>query len=340
VFGSDDGPVEGTILFAAQDDMRVEIVWHDVKEKRGPSWIRVRGNRSRWITPNGLRIGDDLLAIEKRNGWPFTLAGFSSEGQGGLLDWKAGRLANVPNCDIRATFQPREDVAVSSSIRQVTSLPSVSSGHPVMQQINPVVVALWIRHPLPRSPQRPEDSILDVLVFGVHVPINPALYNGQLRDEVEQYLRRAGAYVSTRMATSPSRELKMVLSAQLSYETRLAAISGDARASTLAQSYVTRLRPCYEWEGFHDCPEAEAAFADKYQADNPGSPVSEYLPLLASHRWLCAAEGYEYEKKPVDAARSRSLYEQRLAVARQSKVLLIRTAAERLAERGRCLPSR
>jgi hypothetical protein len=29
---------------------------------------------------------------------------------------------------------------------------------------------------------------------------------------------------------------------------------------------------------------------------------------------------------------------ERLAVARQSKVLLIRTAAERLAARGRCLP--
>jgi hypothetical protein len=132
----------------------------------------------------------------------------------------------------------------------------------------------------------------------------------------------------------------MVHSAQLSYETRLAAISDDPRAPGLAQAYVTRLRPCYEWEGFHHCPEAEAEFADKYQVENPGSPFSAYLPLLSAHRWLCAAEGYDDEMKPSDAARSRRLYEQRLALARQSKVLLIRSAAERLAERGRCQPSR
>jgi hypothetical protein len=320
----------------------VEILWRDPAEKRNPRWIRVRETTSRWATPNGLRIGDDLLTIEKRNGWPFRLAGFTSEGEGGLLrDWKTGRLGNIPNCDIRVTFQPREGLVVPSSIRQVTSLPSVSSGHPVIQQINPLVVALWITHPLPpQSAQNPADSILDVLVFGLHMPMNAARYDGPLRGELEQFLRRAGGYVSKRMPESPSGETKMVYSAQLSYESRLAAHSDDPRASGLAQSYVTKLGPCYEWEGFHDCPEREAEFADKYQADNPGGPFSAYLPLLSAHRWLCAAEAYGYENSPVDAARSRSLYEQRLAVARQSTVLLIRAAAERLAERGQCLAPR
>jgi hypothetical protein len=142
------------------------------------------------------------------------------------------------------------------------------------------------------------------------------------------------------MPASPSGETKMVYSAQLSYESRLVAHSDDPRSSDLAQSYVTKLRPCYEWEGFHDCPEREAEFADKYQTDNPGGPFSAYLPLLSAHRWLCAAEAYSYENSPVDAARSRRLYEQRLAVARQSKVLMIRAAAERLAERGQCIASR
>ncbi len=147
---------------------------------------------SRWRTPNGLAIGDDLLTIERRNGRPFRLAGFSSEvGHGDLRNWEGGRLGNIPNCNIGITFQPRSSTEDGSLIRQVTSLSQVSSGHPAMQTINPKVVALWIRHPMPRTPANTADAILDVLVWGIHMPIDPALYSAELRAEVQQYLRRA-----------------------------------------------------------------------------------------------------------------------------------------------------
>jgi hypothetical protein len=204
-----------------------------------------------------------------------------------------------------------------------------------MQKINPAVVALWIRYPAPPTVANPADAILDVLVWGLHMPIDPALYSGELRTEVQQYLRRAAAYQPKR-AVPFARDMHMVYAAQVGYETRLLAISDDPGAPALAQEYVTRLRPCYEWEGFHDCPEREARFADAYQAANPNGPFSNYLPLLAAHRWLCTAEAYDYDGTPEDVRRSRELYEQRLSVARQSTVLLIRTAAERLAARGRC----
>ena len=138
VFGTDDGPSEGTILFANQSDTRVEITWRDAAAKQNPSWIRVRGERSRWRTPNRLATGDDLLTIERRNGWPFRLAGFSSEGgHGDLRNWERGRLGNLPNCNIGITFQPRSPIEDPLLIRQVTSLSQVSSGHPAMQKINP-----------------------------------------------------------------------------------------------------------------------------------------------------------------------------------------------------------
>src|SRR5262249_39562596 len=112
--------------------------------------------------------------------------------------------------------------------------------------------------------------------------------------------------------------------------------SDDPLASELAADYVKAVRSCYEWEGFHDCPEREAQFADDYQAAHPNGPFSSYLPLLAAHRWLCTAEAYEYEQRPADAARSRRAYAARLQFARRVKDLLFRTAAERLATRGRC----
>ena len=132
----------------------------------------------------------------------------------------------------------------------------------------------------------------------------------------------------------------MVLDAWVRYERKLAAVSDNPGVAALAMAYVKDLRPCYEWEGFHDCPEHEAKFAEQYQGAHPNGPFSAYLPLLAAHRWLCAAEAYEYEKQPADAQRSRQLYQERLLVARASRVLLIRTAAERLAARGNCIAPR
>ena len=191
-----------------------------------------------------------------------------------------------------------------------------------------------------QSATDPGDALIDALVWGTDVTIvKPEMYAPPLRAEVEQYIRRADAYRAKR-STPPDAELKMVQVAQVRYERRLAAASGDVNAAALAAAYVDRLRPCYEWEGFHDCPEHEARFADEYQAAHPSGPFSPYLPLLAAHRWLCTAEAFEYEGKPTDAERSRRLYEERLTIARASTVLLIRTAAERLAARGRCFVSR
>jgi hypothetical protein len=183
--------------------------------------------------------------------------------------------------------------------------------------------------------ENPADAVLDVLVWGTHMSIDPAAYSPPLRQEVERYLRRAMAYVSKRPIPADP-ESGMVQFARAGYERRLAAISNDPGGPALAAAYVDSLRPCYEWEGYHDCPEREAEFADGYQAAHPNGPFSAYLPLLSAHRWLCAAEGYDYEKAPTEAARSRRNYQHRVSTAQKSSVLLIRTAAERLAARGRC----
>ena len=110
----------------------------------------------------------------------------------------------------------------------------------------------------------------------------------------------------------------MVHAARLRYERKLAALSDDPEAGTMAAAFVDRLKPCYEWEGYHDCPEHEARFAREYQAANPNGPFKDYLPLLAAHRWLCAAEAYEYEKRPEDAIRARREFDAAVSIARRS----------------------
>lgn len=184
------------------------------------------------------------------------------------------------------------------------------------------------------------DALVDVLVWGTYIKIDPRAYSSALKAEIERHLSRSEAYRSPRPRPAKSAELSMVYGAQVRYERRLVAVSQDPRAQTLAVAYVDSLRPCYEWEGFHGCPEREAMFAEEYQATHPGGPFSEYLPLLAAHRWLCTAEAYEGEKRPEDAARSRRAYEQEVLTASKSAGLLVRTAAEGLRARGRCLSSR
>jgi hypothetical protein len=170
------------------------------------------------------------------------------------------------------------------------------------------------------------------------MPIDPASYPAALKAELDRYLRRSNAYLSTRAAPD-SLEMIKLHDVQVSYERQLVAVTAginDAAAASLAAAYVDGFRLCYEWEGYHDCPEREALFADEYQAAHPRGPFSQYLPLLSAHRWLCVAEDYESEKRPADAARSRAAYGERVKTARSSTVLLIRTAADRLAARGRC----
>ena len=180
------------------------------------------------------------------------------------------------------------------------------------------------------------DEIVDLLVLSADLPIDLKAYPPDASAELQRYLQRCKAYRSKRVRSMKSGLDAMVYTAWVGYERKLAAVSGDPKAPALAAAYVDRLRPCYEWEGFHDCPEREAIFAADYQTANPGGPFSDYLPLLAAHRWLCAAEAYEYEKQPEGAARSRRAYETMVSTARQSKTLLIRLAAERLAERSSC----
>jgi hypothetical protein len=179
-------------------------------------------------------------------------------------------------------------------------------------------------------------SLIDVLVWGTDLNMDVNSYAPAVKTQIEQFRQRSDAYRSKRVQPTGSSELAMVYDAQVRYERRLVAASTSAGADPLAVAYVTELHPCYEWEGFHDCPEREATFAAKYQASHSTGPFSQYLPLLEAHRWLCAAEAYESEKMPAEAARTRHAYEQALATARQSRSVLVRTAAAELGTRARC----
>lgn len=178
------------------------------------------------------------------------------------------------------------------------------------------------------------DSILSGLVWMSRIPVDSTL-PAPIRLAVDAYNRRSAAYVP-KARRARDRESEMFLLGFADYERRLAAASSDPRKVELVRAYADSLAPPYEWEGLPEGPEREAAFADTYRAAHPDSPLAEIVALLAAHRWVCAAEAYQGERKAADEARSHERFVLAAAAAVESKDLLIRTAALRLQEHPVC----
>ena len=154
VFGFDDGPQQGTILFAERPDSRVEIIWSDPEARRQPSVVMVRGAGSRWRTSNGIMLATDLRALERANGRAFRLAGLQIEGGAGgaVVSW-AGGLLEPPSsrqCRNGVHLQPAYDGSEAPALmRQVRSGHQYSSRHPAFHALKLRVVLLTLTFPRP-----------------------------------------------------------------------------------------------------------------------------------------------------------------------------------------------
>jgi hypothetical protein len=90
-----------------------------------------------------------------------------------------------------------------------------------------------------------------------------------VKAELERASQRFEAYQSPRPGPVNSSEEEMLYAARARYERLLVAFAADRTAQALAVEYVDTLRPCYGWEGCHDCPERGASNASAYLAANP-----------------------------------------------------------------------
>ena len=183
----------------------------------------------------------------------------------------------------------------------------------------------------------PDEALIAALVWGEYHHLDLSPYPMDVQAELDRARRRVISYRSPRRQPARRSDEALLYPGMVRYEGLLAAFAANRQERALAFEYVDRLRRCYEWEGLHGCPEHEASFAKQYLAANPNGPFTEYLPLLAAHRWLCTAEAYDYEKQPQDAARSRREFDAAIRTARQSTVLLIRAGADALQAGRHCI---
>ena len=95
VVGRDDGPEESTVVFPNDASRRLYVSWLEPETGTRPGGVTVRDSGSLWRNVDGFSTGDDLLAIEAANGWPFRLRPLSFEGAGRVVNWGRGRLSDL-----------------------------------------------------------------------------------------------------------------------------------------------------------------------------------------------------------------------------------------------------
>ena len=135
----------GAVVFPDSPLDRIEIVWTDGEKRAKPRFVRVKSPSSRWKTADLITIGSDLKSIEQINGRPFRLFGFGWDYSGSVSSWAGGRLERreTAGCRIRVALQPPGGAEGWPAVwEQVVGDREFSSGHPVMQQLNPRVYQL------------------------------------------------------------------------------------------------------------------------------------------------------------------------------------------------------
>jgi hypothetical protein len=147
----------GTVLFPNDPERSIEILWNDTKTKAEPSSLTIRGTRSLWKTLHDISLGTSLKQLEQFNGKPFHMSGYGWDYSGTVMSWDEGALAHdlgefdrsgIENGRIilRMTCStPNAEPITKDENNQIQGDRNFSSGHPVLQKMNPCVGEMvWI----------------------------------------------------------------------------------------------------------------------------------------------------------------------------------------------------
>ena len=199
--------------------------------------------------------------------------------------------------------------------------------------------------------QARQSSPRDGLLFGLWLKPFSALEDPSAAGRWKEVQARAASLTSKLRPLPDVRgAMKMVKDKREVYEALFFAVGSSISPSRRGDDdvwiheevvgFVEGMRPCYEWEGGSWCPQKEAEFAEYWLKWNETGALRDFLPVFASHRWTCAAEALEGEKKLAQAASARARSQQLLAQGLRSQDPLMRYVARELQKDGRCFTPR
>ena len=155
--GLDEGEIAlVTQVFKNNPEKGLIIQWKDIKNKKYPKEIKIKGNK--WHTENSnIKIGMTLKELESLNKKDFELLGFGWDYGGTVTDWKtgaltreAGNLRDFSKKRLVPVFALPEEYNTPENYKKIDKIlgdSSFSSSNELMQKINPVIAEINIMWP-------------------------------------------------------------------------------------------------------------------------------------------------------------------------------------------------
>ncbi len=135
--------VKASIVFPNDPKRRLEVWWSNPAERSGTYLIDIKG-KSTWGAPGGMRLGFNLMQLEKLNKKPFKLKGFDKNGVATVSDWDGGALASLPGgckSGVSLTADPK---ASADAVSAMSADKEYSSSDPAMRSLKPTVSEILI----------------------------------------------------------------------------------------------------------------------------------------------------------------------------------------------------
>jgi hypothetical protein len=148
--GIGEGETErGIVLYPNDPSRRIEVLFRG-GSMRGPRSVRFAGERAPW-TVAGIRLGDRLESVARRNGRAMHMQQFDADYGGTLHSFKGGRLETVlGRCRPSIVFSPSDGAIYPESL---SGDGAVNSDHPDMPKAKARVAILGIEFPGPAQGQ-------------------------------------------------------------------------------------------------------------------------------------------------------------------------------------------
>lgn len=135
--------VQATIVFPNDPKRRLEVWWSNPAERSGIYLIDIKG-KSSWGAPGGMRLGFNLVQLEKLNKKPFKLKGFDKNGVATVSDWDGGALASLAGgckSGVSLTADPK---APADEVSALSADKEYSSADPAIRAVKPAVSEILI----------------------------------------------------------------------------------------------------------------------------------------------------------------------------------------------------
>ncbi len=143
--GVGEGETErGVELFFNDPRRRMTVLFWD-PARRHPEKVQFWNERAPW-TVAGIRMGDSIESIQRRNGRPFTLNQFGADYSGFMGDFKGGTFATIMGvCEPWIVFDEGDREVPPEGGNPLIGDGELSSDHPAMPKAKAFVGTLGVR---------------------------------------------------------------------------------------------------------------------------------------------------------------------------------------------------